>query len=438
MGELTGRQVVFGTQGIGILGVFPSQATFEVYRQIRRHPTIALARAMSVAPVVAADWTTEADADVPEEMIKWVEKQFFAIRESFIESALLGGVDFGFSPFEKVFEYNCDTGQVELKKLKPLLHDITTIYADGDTGAFSGFGQNGVSLPLENSLLISFRVEGTNWYGEPLLENVRETWQKWCSCDNGAARYDAKVAGSHWVVYYPVGKSYDLGGANLDNSTLAKRILDSLESSGSIMVPVTVAEYVEDLNKQAPGWKIELLSDNGARQPGFVDRENYLDKLLVRGMLMPERSLLEGQQGTKAEAGTHTELWMTLADLEHRRITRHVNWHVLDQLLEINFGRAWRGKIRLVASPLQNTTTAFLQTVYAAVLNNPTGFMQEYGAIDTEALKDAVGVPRIDESDEGGEGAISPPALEGVDSNTPLAATVRRVYRELEQTRNVA
>jgi hypothetical protein len=418
--EITGKQVVAGTVGGVIGGSSPLPASYETYRKMRKHPTIALARALSVAPIIAAEWSVEAKEDVSAEIKSWVEDQFFPIRELYIETCLYGGIDFGHAMFEKVFGYDGEAGQIVLKKLKPLLQDNTTILTHSDTGAFLGFRQGTVEVPLESCLLVNFRVEGTNWYGEPLLENCRETWNKWNKADDGAARYDAKVAGSHWVVHYPVGTSLNSMGQEKPNSDLASELLKTLESSGSIMVP-EVADVVSSLEKN--GWRIELLSDNGSRQPGFIDRENYLDKLLVRGLLMPERAMMEGQYGTKAEAGAHIDLALTLAENDHKRITRFANWYLLNDLLVLNFGQSYRGKAWLKPSPIADDSKLILKDLYAAILANPTGFLEEYGQIDTNSIKDLLKIPKRQEG--------SPEeAVPGVDAYDPAAATVREVYAD--------
>jgi hypothetical protein len=65
---------------------------------MRHDPTIALARALAVAPVVAGKWTVQADADVPQEVRGWIDKQFLTVREPFLETILKHGyVDFSHS-----------------------------------------------------------------------------------------------------------------------------------------------------------------------------------------------------------------------------------------------------------------------------------------------------------------------------------------------------
>lgn len=367
--------------------------SLDSYRIIRRQPTVSMARALSIAPVVAAEWSVESD-DAPEERVEFV-RELVDLHESIMERALLGGIDFGWQPFEKVFGVR--DGRIVLRKVKPLLHDITKILIDEKTGAFAGFKQDDLVVPLDNALLLSFRVEGTQWYGESLLEYIRTTHDKWVAVDKGASRYDKKVAGSHFVVYYPPGTTL-VGSLEKDNASIASDLLKAMEASAGIMMPSTVAKFVDQMKEPPPGWRIELLRDSGvSSQSTFIDRMSYLDKMMVRGLGFPERAILEGEFGTKAEADVHGRAAVTNMDLLHRYVTRMINWHVVDQLLALNWGEDSRGTVWLVASPIADATIGWLRDVYLKIIGSTSGFAEEVGVVDRKALKELLGVPSQDD-----------------------------------------
>jgi len=249
---------------------------------------------------------------------------------------------------------------------------------------------------VDKSLLIPWRVEGTNWYGRALLENARSVYNQWVEANAGASRYDKKVAGSHFVVRYPVGKSV-VNGTTKDNYEVAQDLLRTLESSGSIAIPNVLDRFVEELNQQQFGWSIEILEDKGGRQPTFIDRLRYLDVMKVRALLMPERAVLEGVFGTKAEARTHADLALTNIELMGKHVVRHVNWYCVDQLLALNWGEEARGSVWIVQSPLVDQNLSYLRDVYELILKNPSGFVEEYGKIDTSSLKDLLRIPSTTE-----------------------------------------
>ncbi len=370
----------------------PLPMSYETYRVMRTDPTLALARALSVAPIAAASWGVEADEDVDEDRRQFISDVMMPLRHQIIEPAMYGGIDFGWQAFEKVFAVKDNRIIVEL--IKPLLQDISFILIELGSGLFAGISQDSnITIPLENSLLISFRVEGTQWYGQSLLENARAAYNEWVEANAGAALYDKKIAGSRIVVHYPPGQS-EVDGVMKDNGLIARDFLRALEGAGSIAIPTTVAAYVDQLNKDTAElfqWKVDILTDGGNKQAAFTPRLQYLDVQKVRALLMPERAILEGQFGTKAEAGVHADLALTHASLTHEMITRTVNTNVVDQLLMLNWGAEAKGTVRIVAAPLADEKLAFLRGVYTEIINDVGSTAIE--KIDVDAVMEQLGVP---------------------------------------------
>ncbi len=398
--EKTGKQVP-GASVIASLGSIEettksSPLSYSAIRIIRKDPTVALGRAFSVAPILNAEWSVEAEEGVPDEQIRFIRKQVNAIRLNFLEHALYGGVDFGWSPFELVF--GLDKEKIVLKKLKPLLQDITTILTETNTGAFAGFKQDTLVLPTSQSLLVSFRVEGTLWYGNSLLDNIADTYYRWVDANDGAKRYDLKLAGSMFIVHYPPGNSLDKNDVEKDNATLAQEILAALESSGSIAIPSTILERLAELNKEARDvfeWRIEILEDGGGRQPFFIVRLKYLDTLKIRGMIMPERTMTEGSHGTLAEASAHLDLSLTYMDFLHAYVLAILNEQLVNRLLVLNYGKDAEGSVWVVHSSLVDAKRVYLEKVYITLLSRMSGDA-ELDTIDRDTLKDLVGVPKSD------------------------------------------
>lgn len=427
----TEAQLISVTSGIDDLPR-NAAATYADYRTVRAHPTVSLARKLSIAPVVSGNWSVIGADDVEEDRVLFIRDQLLPIREPLLQKALEDRIDYGWSPFEKIFEvieFGPWSGFNGIRKLKPLLIDKTTIRIDGDTGQFAGFKQSSgkgtdIELPPENCLLMWFDIEGDNLYGRPLLENVRTAHSDWKEANDGARRYDKKMAGSRFVVYYPIGTS-DFNGVETPNGEIAQHLLRTLEASGGFAIPSSVNSQVNRLNSEAEreAWRIEVLEDGESRQPGFIERLNYLDKLLVRGLLTPERSVLEGQHGTKAEAGEHADFAITNMDLLHRHCTRLVNWYVVDHLLALNFGEDARGSVQLVASELSDDTKAWIRDVYRKILGSVEGFSSEFPTIDTDAMKDELRIPKAEEIADANDD----------DQDDAALAEIARRQRDLER-----
>lgn len=417
--EQTGPQLdisVFGFEG----ELIRSTACYKTYREMRRDPVIALARALSIAPVIGGEWSVVAKSpDVPEEWVQLIREEFLPIRAPLVEQAMYANVDFGWIGFEVVHKIRMD-GLLGLQKVKPLLQDITTIVVFKETGAFAGLKQTQnreVLLPVDNCLRVSFRVEGTNWYGEPLLENVRAAWEEWKTANSVAAIYDKKVAGSKLLVKYPPG-SNDVEGKQTSNSTIARTLIKALETSGAAAVPKVVATVTSQLTKEFQelvGWEVEYLSDGQSKQFSFIPRLEYLDKRMLRGMLLPERAVTEGKFGTRAEAGEHADLALTHTELLHEHVTREVNLQMVDRVLVLNFGEEARGTVCLEAMPLADDSKQFFRDLYSKIIENDTGFVNELPWIDMQAMREKVGVPENQEPDP--DIAVQP--LPGINADDP-------------------
>lgn len=369
--------------------------TFRELRLLRKDSTIALGCSLFVSGILAGAWSIEANEGIDDKIIESISDSFLPLRTAILQSCVsYGRLNFGWMPFEEI--YTIKDGYISLERLKPLLHDITTILVDTN-GNFRGFRQRGVSasidVPREKCTLVSFDVEGGYLYGYPLLENVRSVQNMWDDCNNGAKRYDQKIAGSHFVVHYPPGSS-SVDGEQVDNAEIAQKLLIALESSGSMAMPNTTAEVLDELAgtdiAKLYQWDIKILSDLSPKQPSFQDRLKYLDSLKLRGLFVPERACTEGKYGTRAESESHIDLLITNMESIDRTIVQALNMQVVDQLLALNWGLP-PGVVRLVAAPLIDEQIDFLRKLYLLTSGKQ---------IDVLALQEKLNVPLGEQSNE--------------------------------------
>lgn len=427
-------------QGGAVIGGIPSATillrpgTYATYRLMRTDPTIALARAVVMAPIQAAQWSVEAKDDTPDERVAFIKDQFIEQRTLILADALRGGLDYGWQGWEKIFELR--ENRLRIRRFKPLLHDITHIEADKTTGNFMGYKQGEIIVPLENALIYTHDREGDNHYGRSRLENIRRTWSGWMDCNDGAARYDKKIAGAWIVVHYPIGTSRDKDGTERPNWEIARDILNGIVASGQIAVPNSFAGEVDDLNNQRPEkrqWMIEVLEDKGGRQPQFIDRLRYLDSLKFRGMLRPERAAMEGQFGTKAESESQADMSLVEGEQLHQDIVRTINWHAVDQVLALNYGEESRGSVWLSPMPLQDAKRGTYQQIIAAMLQNPTTMLELFTEIDRDAVFDLLDIPKSEQIVDSGIGGPRPPDM---DTTDPRAEAVMSIYRNMLEPSN--
>ena len=394
----------------GMIGIYAdselenrAQANYKTYREMRYDPTIAFARMLCVAPLVTVGWSYEEKDDAPCGAKEFIEEQLSPWRIYLMKSIMEGYIDYGWTPFEMVVKI--DDGRIEISKFKQLVQDQTLILIDKFTGEYVGLRQYNynarsfnnagqVDLSIYDSLHVALDVEGTNWYGRPLMENARQVYNQWNEVNASANKYDTKIAGASWVVHYPVGSSR-YNGAVTDNYDIAQDFLGRLVSNGKLAVPNQVAQFVTDANKGADQktWVIELISDKGVTQSGFIDRQKYLDSLKVRAFGMPERAVLEGQYGTKADATAHADFAITTFEMRHQVALEQINRQVVSFLLEANYGDDACGSIVVKPRPLVDEKRVLLEKIYMQIITNPDGLMSELQSLDMQTFRKQLDLP---------------------------------------------
>ncbi len=363
---------------------------------MRKHPTLSLARRLVRAAVIATPWSVEASDEAPPDAADFIDEQLQPWRTTILRTATAAMVDYGWQPFEVVYDYR--DPDIVVSKVKPLLQSLTTIRVVPETGAFSGLEQTSDSaLPIVlnqlESLLVSFEVEGTNWYGRPRIEDSELPYDAWNNAAAANDRYDRKMAGVHWVIHYPVGSS-NYNGVEKDNYDVAEDILRRLESSGAVIVPATIANFVDSVTKDSPlAWKIELLSVGLSPQYSFTDRLKYLDAGMVRGLGLPERSVLEGQFGTKAEAAAHADFAITDLEQTHESICEQVNEQVVNSLMRIKYGPEAERTVFVCPAPISEARRTVLRELYKEFLKSPEFMALEAMDIDRDAMRDSLDIP---------------------------------------------
>jgi hypothetical protein len=444
--EITIPQVKITPGSDGVLGKDPRQSGtfYDQGRILRRDPTVKLARALAAAPILAAQWSVVSTDLAPEGAKELIERNILPMRHHYLSNTAFGCMDWGFQAYEKVWTNDVQDGSLVIKKLKPLLPDITKALVDPN-GNLVGLDNKETQLPIESILWTAINVEGTNWYGEGMLKAVQPIVDAWKLCDDGNKKYDQKIAGAHWVVYYPMGSS-TVDGVEVDNYSIAVSMLTSLESNGHFILPrKQIDSMTAELNEQQQGWEVDIKAAYPTSGVAFLDRLKYLDAMKVRCFEIPERAITEGQFGTKAEAEAHADFAITNMELRHARFLEYLNWHVVNQIILYNYGEGLDNCVSITAAPLSDTSLLLLKEVYKAILQNPQTFLMEASSVDLNALRTRLGIPTLPEGEQNefmdlatetetepgapGEGG----GEENEDDNAPpesIAASLVKIFRK--------
>lgn len=413
--EQTGRQARGGVAsavsmlpGYGKIG--PS--TYALYRQMANDPTVAFAKAMATSPIRAAEHAWEKDEEVSEDRMAFVRDQIEP-RWRWLVSNALRALEFGWQGFELVHElvdgrpWRLSGEWLGYRKVKPLLQERPTeILEDRDTGAYGGLKQGDVVLDPPKTWTFVYDWTPGNLYGRSRHENIKRDWSHLGDVVKKEGQYTTKIAGIIMLLQYPEGTSLDAAGSRVDNIDLAKRLLDRVGAGHSIAMPNMIARWAEGLVdrglagkdvSQLRSWLFDIIEAKRDHGKAFVDQRRHKESLIFQGWLVPPRAGLEGQFGTKAEAGEHADVGIQIAEETHLDLIEYVNLYLIDPLLVLNWGEGAKGTVRVKAVPMVDKQKALFRQILVAAGSNPAAQEAFESFASLQSMADSLGLPAPDE-----------------------------------------
>lgn len=422
VGEQTYRQAT-GFAGVGFAQLpgftQPLPGTYLFYRRMASHPTLALAKSIATAPVLASSWSYEVrrpdgkptrkgprtgdgvmtdgvDRELADRSAV-VQAMFDPIRSAFLWEALRA-LEFGWRPFEKIWAVK--NGRYVLSRLKPLLPDFTWIYIDR-FGNFNGLTQMDAGLGAAKAFIYTYDGEAGNLYGRSRYENVRTAWWNWHQVDDKAAQLATKAAAIIPMIHYPMGRGQDVSGETKSNYDLATQMLNGLQSGKGIALP-NLAMQADDARVMAEmagksTWVISFLEAANAatNMTGMTDRQRYYDQLMFRGFLRSERTGMEAQTaGSRADSESHADAGITDSALVHSSICEALNTGAVDDVLTLNWGEEARGSVYVTPAPLQDAKRALFTDLFSELWAQPAGMSQFVKNADMDAVFDLMEIPK--------------------------------------------
>lgn len=310
-----------------------SGPSLEVYSRMREDPQIAAGLAVIKLPVVAAAYSVVAESQMVREFLEDV----FARHWRRLMGLLLGALDYGFCALEMVYDFDYQQ-RLTISQLRDPDPTTLTIITD-EEGSANGFAQTpDVVVPVERSLIFTHRGEHGNHYGISRLRPAYAAWRAKEFIFLYTNRYFERRGSPIALVKYPPNPQVASDG-RVSPDTNADRALalgEALQSNAVVAIP-----RLRDATGQEQ-WEVSLLEDS-ARSAGFIEYMQYLDKLILRALFVPERTLTQdGTSGSFALARAHQDAFLLgldglIADLEEV-----INRKVVEPLVQLNFGAAER------------------------------------------------------------------------------------------------
>lgn len=337
---------------------YSSDRSARQYKKIRMHPMCWLGLNFIKLGLSAVPFVVECDEN--EEIKDIVEKMLKKIWPRLITEAL-ECLDFGWKPFEIRWESgrlvywkemtdkeeedkeeednNVDQGKERksfdgllLKSPKGLDAETIRILTEPKTGSLLGFEQDGVSEKIliedRKALLFTHMLQSGQYYGISALEPAYPYWYDANLNRQFHMRWLERKGVGIMKGEYPIGVSKD----GTDNQDV---ILDLL--SGVIEGRVVSLPSTRDANGNRL-WDIGLMSDEDKTDP-FINRAKYLDDLILRALIIPEKALTQGEVGARASIEAFQNMFLQRKEELLDSIVDVINNYLVPHFVELNFGK---------------------------------------------------------------------------------------------------
>lgn len=403
----------------------PPPGTYEVYRKIARYPTIAMPLAIIESRTEINEWTWRArDEDQAESRVELLQRWFDPRRQKIVHDGMMA-LRYGFSPWEKMWSLvdpkdlgvEGIEGKVMLPDLKPLRVDYTTFRASSDYKRIIGlrnrppYAQKDTDLNLDKCFWFTFGGEAGDPYGESLFENVREWWSEALQVRAKISKYINKISGVIGQIHYPEGVSKNADGTDTPNYVLAQQLAAAASEGKWLVMQNRFASFIVDPQNVKPAdldkalaaagkaeWVVSFLDPGGTdHAPGFKELLQYYDVLMVRGILQPERSMLESQKsGSRADSQMHGQQGAVFPEALITKFVLNFNKGVTDNIIQVN-GWGAPGCLYADPDPIADDEFDAKLKVFHAAMQSPDvgpGLMQR---VDVDQLMDDLSIPIKDD-----------------------------------------
>ena len=357
----------------------------------RADATVALTRAIAIYPMMIGGVSVRSK-DASDEAREFIEEQIRIWGMDIWSSVVPSAYDYGWGA--AYIKWSNVNGQVAPSRIRPILAPKSDIIISQE-GEFLGLEQETPAgeIFIDKANLIgpiTFEQDAEDMRGVSQLMRAAPYVKEWVEIEKRANQYDIKIAGAHVILRYIPNEVYTIDGHEMSSDQLAWDIVKNLKSNARLALPNAPGQwtnYLDATASQLPStWSLEVVESNPAHAASFTDRLRYFDILKIRSQLFPERSVIESEFGTKAEAHTHAQHLSPILAYRDNRVVAGVNKTFIDPMIEENYPDDI-GKLWIEPAPIDSARLDLLGDLLR---------MAPVKGIDFNNIADELEVPRND------------------------------------------
>jgi hypothetical protein len=329
---------------------YSSERTVEQYKKMRMYPMCWMG--LNFLKLGLADIPPTYEFE-DEDIRIITEKVFGKIWRKLIKEAT-ESVDFGFKAMEVrwepgVIKYK-DKNETEktyegvlLKQPKGLDGETIEILITPDTGRFRGFIQDSEEARKclaedKKALVFTHNLESGNFYGISAQEPIYPFWYDANINRQFHMRWLERKGTGLFEGRYPIGKSNE-NGVDIDNQDIMLDLLDGVMEGTHIALPSG-----RDANGNYQ-WDIKILEGADHTDP-FLSRAQYLDETILRGFVIPEKALTQGEVGARSSIEAFQGLFIMRKQDLYDHIVDTIDKYLVQPFIKLNWGDSVEGHVR--------------------------------------------------------------------------------------------
>lgn len=379
--------------------------------EMAKYPTIAFAKSIINKPWLAGNEEIEISPFAPdgmkdrlekwkEEAERYVDPIWQMTKEGAGECVSLGNF-----LWEIIYERQ-DGLTVPVDAVSHLMVNVNVRLFWDKFRRFSGFRVNGEERDARYAFLAVNEPHKDRVFGYSRSQNCIDAWWRALQSNLNADKTERKGSGIQFSVGLPMGASFvDKDGKPVVGDDVAKTFMQSGATGNCFSYPLYLfsqesIEQKPELAEISPV-KIERYDwgDIGPVLMAHLARLTRTDVDIIRGYLRPEREAMEGQNGTKAEAGTHGAIGTTDSELVHAMILRQFSKQVLDRYCVTNYPGYEPGMLYYKPTPLSDPQQEFLQQLEQALATDKATGPELVKHFNLRGLAERTEVPILSEDD---------------------------------------
>lgn len=323
---------------------YASERTVEQYKKMRMHPMCWLGLqflklGLSNIPFNVVYKEDEDIRLIAEKMLQRVWRRM--IRDAFEK------LDFGFKCMEIRYEYGSlkyrdekdkekvYTGHL-FKQPRALDGETIEIVIEPGVGRLRGFRQDYTDDRLclvdeRKALIFTHNLESGNFYGTSALEPAFPYWYDANLNRQFHMRWLERKGTGFFKGFYPEGETETDSGVQ-DNQEIMLDLLDSIMEGNAIALPSDRNEETGELD-----WNIEFMSTEEMTDP-FIERANYIDEMILKALVIPEKALTQGEVGARASIESFQDMFIQRKQDILDDTVDTIDKYFLPHFIELNFG----------------------------------------------------------------------------------------------------